>query len=77
MAASLKEVEAMVDALGATDQVRLLQYLVPRVADAVLANEADRADVDRAWQEFRRVGERLAAAPNGQSITQSISDMRR
>jgi hypothetical protein len=77
MAASLKEVEAMVDALAATDQVRLLEYLVPRVADALLAGEPDRAGADRAWREFRRVGERLAAAPNGQSITQAISDMRR
>jgi hypothetical protein len=77
MAISLKEVEAMVDALPAADQVRLLQYLVPRLADAVLAGEPDRASLDRAWQEFRRVGDRLAAAPKGQSITQAITDMRR
>jgi hypothetical protein len=77
MATTLKEVEAMVDALAATDQVRLLQYLVPRIADAVLAGEPKRVGTDSAWQEFRRVGERLAAAPNGQSITQAISDMRR
>jgi hypothetical protein len=77
MAVSLKELEAMVDSLGPTDQVRLLQYLIPRLADAVLAGEANPADAARAWQEFRRVGERLAATSNGESLTQAISDMRR
>jgi len=67
----------MVDALAAADQVRLLQYLAPRVADAVGASERDRAGAENAWREFRSVGERLAAAGNGQSITQAISDMRR
>jgi hypothetical protein len=77
MAHTLEEVEAMIDALEPTDQVRLLQYLVPRLADAVLAGSSARTDADAAWREFRRVGERLAAASNGESITQSISDMRR
>lgn len=76
MAASLKEIEAMVDALETTDQVRLLQYLLPRLADTVQTDKADHAGADSAWQEFRRVGERLAATANGQSITQAISDMR-
>jgi len=77
MAVTLKDVEAMVDTLGPTDQVRLLQYLVPRLADAVLAGESERPDAVGAWREFRRVGERLAATSNGESITQTISDMRR
>ncbi len=77
MSYSLEEIEAMVDALEPKDQVRLLQYLVPRLADSVLAGESSNADVDDAWREFRRVGERLAAKSNGESITQAISDMRR
>jgi hypothetical protein len=77
MAVSLQEVEAMVDALGPTDQMRLLEYLVPRLTGAPLANESSEADASKSWREFRRVGERLAAASNGQSITQAISDMRR
>ena len=77
MAISLKEVEAMVDALETSDQVRLLRYLVPRLADAVLSAEIPAGSADSAWQDFRRIGERLAAAPSGQSITQSIGDMRR
>ena len=67
----------MVDALEPMDQVRLLQYLVPRLTDAMLAGNAGRTDADSAWREFRRVGDRLAATSNGESITQAISDMRR
>jgi len=77
MAVTLKEVEAMVDALGSSDRLRLLQYLVPLLADAVPAGETDGTDAEAAWREFRRVGERLAATSNGVSITQAISDMRR
>jgi len=77
MAASLKEIETLVDELATTDQVRLLQYLVPRLADAVLAGNSDRSGADNAWLEFRRVGQRLAATSNGQSLTQTLSDMRR
>jgi hypothetical protein len=77
MAVSLQEVEALVDALAPSDQVRLLQYLVPRLADAVLAGESGHADAAVAWSEFRSVGQRLAATSNGESLTQAISDMRR
>lgn len=76
-AVTLKDVEAMVDALGSQDRLRRLQYLVPRLSDAVPAGEPDRADGADAWREFRRVGERLAATSNGESITRAISDMRR
>jgi hypothetical protein len=77
MVVSLQEIEAMVDALEPSDQVRLLQYLVPRLAEAMLSGEPGRADAAGAWREFRRVGERLAATSNGESITQTISEMRR
>ena len=76
MAVSLKEVEALADALETTVQVRQLQYLVPRLADAVLAGESDRPDAAGAWREFRRVGGRPAAASHGESTTRAISDMR-
>jgi hypothetical protein len=54
-----------------------LQYLVPRLADAVLSEGPPGDDGERAWQEFRRVGRRLASMPAGPSVTQAISDMRR
>ena len=75
MAPTLKEVEAMVDSLAAADQIRLLEHLVPRVANATLVGEPKPVDADDAWKEFRRVGDRLAAMP-GPSITQAISDTR-
>jgi hypothetical protein len=77
MAASLKEVEAIVDALAPSDQASLLAYLLPRVANAMRAGEGNRADGGSAWKEFRAVGQRLASTLNGQSITQAVSDMRR
>jgi hypothetical protein len=77
MVASLKEVEALVDSLAKADQVRLLQYLLPRVADVVGGSATAGSGGEDAWLEFRRVGERLAATENGESITQSITDMRR
>lgn len=77
MAVSLREVEVLIDSLAATAQVLLLQYLIPRLAETMRTMEPDRAGTENAWQEFRRVGERLAATSNGQSITQTITDMRR
>ncbi|MCC7290587.1 MAG: hypothetical protein IT449_00835 [Phycisphaerales bacterium] len=74
---ALKQIEAMVDALGPLDRVRLLEYLVPRVADVVLATEAARGDTAAAWREFRRIGERLASASNGESLTEAVCAMRR
>jgi hypothetical protein len=80
MAVSLEQIEAMVDELAPTDQVRLLQYLVPRLADALLTRDASRdktPHVGDAWLEFRRVGDRLAAMPIAESLTRAISDLRR
>lgn len=67
----------MVDSLAAADQVRLFEYLVPRIASAVLDGKPNQAGADNAWSDFRRVGERLAAMSRGPSITQAINDMRR
>jgi hypothetical protein len=75
MAVSLKEVEVMVEALDARDQIQLVQYLFPRLAEAALANE--RPSSEQAWREFRRVGERVAAIPPIASATEMISEMRR
>jgi hypothetical protein len=37
MAVSLHEIEEMIHALEPKDQIRLLQYLVPRLAEAILS----------------------------------------
>lgn len=73
MDASLKQIEAMVDALGPQDRARLLQYLIPRIGE----REVKHGSGEQAWEEFRRVGSRLAATSNGESITQAITDSRR
>jgi hypothetical protein len=77
VAVSLKEIEAMVDLLDPTDQVRLLRYLMLRLADPLEADAPKGSEVTRAWQEFKRVGERLAASSNFHSLSQAIIDMRR
>lgn len=48
--------------------------------DSGVPNSGETIDAqlaDSAWQEFRRVGERLAATADGKSLTQAVSDMRR
>lgn len=78
MPATLREVEAMVDALDPTDQIRLLTYLAPRIAMGVLGPKQETMDAATAWREFRAVGERLASlSGKGESITQAVSNMRR
>lgn len=73
----------MVDALPPTDQVLLLRFLVPRLADAMLAggHGGGESGAAEAWREFRRIGERLAAIPSGSpggaSLTQAVTEGRR
>lgn len=78
---TLKDIEAMVDRLGPVDRVRLLQQLIPRLADAVREAGSTPGPMANggahAWAEFRRVGERLAARANGTPLTRAIGDMRR
>lgn len=79
MCVSLNEVEAMVDSLTPSDQVRLLRYLVPRLAGSVMAREANAVGTEASWEAFRAVGDRVAATPavNGESMTIAVSQMRR
>ncbi len=62
--ATLDEVKRLAENLAPLDQVRLIEYLVPRVAQAVA--EAQRAastepqERAKAWGEFLRLGEDLA-----------------
>lgn len=77
MSASLEEVKAIIVALEFDDQARLLEFLLLRLAMTTMPSTPVEADAAAAWQEFRRVGERLAAMSNGQSVTQAVSGMRR
>jgi hypothetical protein len=75
----LQTVEGLVDQLNVDDQVRLLQYLAPRIAGAVLRRTESAGASDEAWRRFRRIGEKLASTstPGANSLTQALSDMRR
>ena len=77
----LGEIKASVEKLDLPDQVRLLEYLTPRIAGAVLASapNASAVDAEDAWRRYRSLGERLAATSIGgaPSVTEAVSQMRR
>lgn len=77
---TLGEIKASVEKLDLPDQVRLLEYLTPKIAGAVLATRSNsEADIQEAWRRYRSAGERLgAASANGApSLTDTVSQMRR
>lgn len=80
-APTLGEIKASVEKLDIPDQVRLLEYLTPRIASAVLASSLSdpQADPESAWRRYRSLGHRLAATSVGAapSLTDSVSQMRR
>jgi hypothetical protein len=78
MSPLLREIEKMVDALDASDRVRLQQYLAPRTTAISESSTPTPEDPKTAWQRFRAVGERLASTSGtGGSITEAVSEMRR
>jgi hypothetical protein len=81
-ATKLHAAERLIDELDPSDRIRLLQYLAPRIAEAVLPTPATTTpQVDQSWQRLREVGQRIAAAaakdPSGPSMTELVSEMRR
>jgi hypothetical protein len=81
--ATLDQVQRMVDALSPIEQVRLLEYLTPRIARAVEASQttatvAPPSSTD-AWTEFFRIGDTIGAADTGtmDSLTVAVLSMRR
>jgi hypothetical protein len=83
-ATTLSEIKAAVETLDLPDQVRLLEYLTPKVARAVLAaphahSRNDDLYGDVALRHYRSLGERLAATSTrgAPSLTDAVSEMRR
>lgn len=82
-ARTLSELEASIDALDPRDQARLLQHLVPRVAEAspVRPNApvAGTVDAAAAVRRYRAAGERLAATSVAGAVplTDAVSRQRR
>jgi hypothetical protein len=86
---ALVEAERLVDELTPAEQVRLLEYLAPRIASAVAAPsmETERRVEDAAqegkraegWEEFFRAGDAIAAEdrPGLPTLTETLLSMRR
>jgi hypothetical protein len=81
--ATLDEVQRLVDQLTLLDQAQLLEYLAPRIAQAVAASQANATTStpgnSDAWTEFFRLGDALAASdsPEGATLTATVLAMRR
>lgn len=76
---TLEQVQHLVDTLNLGDQVRLLEYLTPRIAQAVLSEEAMPTAGEDAWDTFFRLGDEIAAedARGQDSLTHTLIQMRR
>lgn len=78
---TLNEIKESVEKLDLPDQVRLLEYLTPKIASAVLtsARTTSQTEADSAWRRYRSVGERLAATSvhGAPSLADTVSQMRR
>jgi len=81
-ARTLGELKASIENLELVDQVRLLEYLAPKIAGAVLASRDKGASAEhaqRAIEQYRSLGKQLAATslPGAPSLTEAVSQMRR
>jgi hypothetical protein len=82
--AKLSEIEALIEALDLEDQARLLQFLTPRIAGAILS-EGSATDIqpsrktNAAWHAYRAAGDRLAktSTPGSTSVTEAVNQSRR
>ncbi len=87
---SLAAVERLVDELSPAEQVRLLEYLAPRIARAMEApasvegegyGEESPTNGGKAggWEEFFRIGDAIAAEdrPGLPTLTGTLLSMRR
>ena len=81
--ARLDEVKRLADNLAPLDQIRLIEHLVPRLAQVVAeaqpttpAGPGDGAD---AWEAFLRLGEELAQCdlPELSTLTAAVLSSRR
>jgi hypothetical protein len=78
---TLDQVQRLVDDLTPLDQVRLLAYLTPRIAQTVAAMYPSTSTLDQAtaWGEFFRIGDALTTGdkPEAETLTSAVVTMRR
>lgn len=77
------QVQQLVDQLSPLEQVRLLEYLTPRIRSAVAAMQPSITAPDETmsdgWDALFRIGDKIASLPTlgSESMTQSVATMRR
>jgi hypothetical protein len=82
-ATTLEQVQHQIDQLTPLDQVRLLEYLTPRIVRAVTVHQSmsvvTSTALTEAWQTFFRIGDALTASdrPSLPTLTQTVQSMRR
>jgi len=80
---TLLEVQQLIDQLSPLEQVRLLEYLTPRIRQTVSAMQpaytSEENGSSSGWDTLFLVGDKIAALPNKNQITmtQAITEMRR
>ncbi len=81
-AATLDQVQHLVDQLSPLEQVKLLEYLAPRIVRAVAQQPATLVAASQyqdAWAELFQLGEDIAASDTAASatLTATVAAMRR
>ena len=84
MHATLNQVERLIDQLTPLEQMRLLEYLTPRIARSLAVAMQPTASTtlratSQAWSEFFRIGDEIAAGdrPEVKTLTAAVLAMRR
>jgi hypothetical protein len=80
--ATLHQVQQLVDQLSPLEQVKLLEYLTPRIARAVAQQSATSVahrEYQGAWAELFRIGDTIAASDteDAPTLTTTVVSMRR
>ena len=81
---TLLEAQLLVDQLTPVEQVRLLEYITPKIVRAINDQSAketatSHGDYDAAWQTFFEYGDslRLSDVSSDTTVTELVSQMRR
>lgn len=80
--AILDQVQHLVDQLSPLEQVKLIEYLTPRIARAVVQQSTSsgaNAQYEAAWEDLFRIGTTIATSdtPESATLTATVVAMRR
>lgn len=80
-AVTLDQIQRLIDQLTPLEQIRLLEYLTPRIEHVIAAKQPSprKPASAEAWRTFFHLGDALAASdrPDAPTLTQSVLTMRR